>query len=67
MRYLTAMIMLAVGVACLKSAPGPIIPYLHTQAKNSEDFARGLKVAMVARRALGIVVIALAMLTALKR
>jgi hypothetical protein len=59
--------LLIAGVACLKSAPGPIVPYLKSHAKGPKDFARGLKTAMMVRRALGIFGIMLAILVALGR
>jgi hypothetical protein len=65
-RYITLLMLLILGLAAFRSAPGPIIPYLHRRAKNPEDFARGLKMAMRVRRALGLFMIAFAILMALK-
>jgi hypothetical protein len=65
-RYLSALVLLIAGVAIFKSAPGPIVRHLRSNAKNSEDFARGLRVALMVRRALGVFGIALAILVALK-
>ena len=58
-RYLVSFFLVSIGVACYLSAPGPIIPYLRKKAKNPEDFASGLKIAMTVRRWLGIGVVAL--------
>lgn len=57
MKYVAALVLCALGVALLKSAPGKIIPYLREHAKNSGDFASGLAVAMVARWAMGVLAI----------
>jgi hypothetical protein len=66
-QYIAALLVFALGVACLRSSPGKIIPYLHKHARSPKDFSSGLKVAMAVRRALGLIGIVLAILLALKR
>ena len=60
MRYLTGLLVVTVGVAVYRSAPGPIIPYLRRKTKTPEEFASGLKITMAVRRPRGIVGIILA-------
>lgn len=62
MRYLTALLIVTVGVALYRSATGPIIPYRRRKTKTPEEFASGLKIAMAVRRATGIVGIILGLL-----
>lgn len=65
-QYTAALMCLIIGVICLRSAPGKIIPYVGRRAKNPKDFESGLKVAMIVRRAMGVAGIGLAIFLVLK-
>ena len=66
MRFIEGVVFFFLGAICFRSSPGRIIPYLHKHAKSPKDFASGLTVAMMVRRALGIFLITLAVIIVLK-
>jgi len=66
MRFIAGVVFFTLGAICFRSSPGPIVPYLHRHTESPKDFASGLKVAMIVRRALGIFIMALAVILMLK-
>ena len=67
LRYIVALMLFILGVYVFRSPPGKIIPYLRKRAKSPSEFTSGLKIAMAVRRAIGVIVIALAILLVMQR